>query len=493
MRTDGSRQQKISDGVARYLTVVENRIYYMNWDDRLIYSIDTDGKNRQQLNNDTSDFMNVVGDKIYYVNRDYSERESRHGGIIYVMGTDGSDRQKVSDHQAAAINVVGDTIYFVEMEEGRICSISTTGSRFRKLDQQTATDCNLSFNVVDDRIYYSNYNDSGNLYSMKTDGSDDKRLNEEWAIYINILNDRIFYFNMYEAEIYTMLTDGSKHMSLDEFTGGAAHPGETQSPDVSNEIVPRIVFINNHQENPSEYIELIFEGAGYTSSTINLAIEDIPDDTVVLVSVAPKIDFSIEEIEKLEWYFSVGRYLGGNLIILYDPELPELPLLDRFIAGFAGVTVDNGLIFDEDPYIEALDVIFAHVVDGGLPFTAEAERITTNNTPMGVRFPRPLLLESQQGGPVLYPLIQTFSNTSYAKDISSGNIATTERENGDQPGPFIIASYAKWSINNINNKMVDAHLIIAGATLFDDTFLDVFGNAFYNMQLLADLANDMKP
>jgi len=257
---------------------------------------------------------------------------------------------------------------------------------------------------------------------------------------------------------------------------------------VLNEEISRIVFITNHQENPKEVFSMIFERSGYVSSTINLAFEDIPDDTTVLVSAAPKFDFLNEEIRKLEDYL----IFGGSFIYLYDPQLPSLPNFDKFLAEW-GVTVENKVIFDDDYTIPQLGVIATHVVAGTLPSTVNGEFITNNIIPVGAFLPRSLRAEDTRGDFVLTPLISTFSASSYTKDIHDGNITTTMRESGDDQGPFAIAYHVRRMTRNAEGLQVYANLIVAGANLFEDAFLNMYGDSFYNPVFIADMANDFNP
>jgi len=257
---------------------------------------------------------------------------------------------------------------------------------------------------------------------------------------------------------------------------------------VLNEDVAHIVFIDNHQENPTEFISVIFERSGYVSSSINLVFDDIPDNTTVLVSAAPKFDFLSEEIRKLEEYLM----LGGVFIYLYDPQLPSLPLFDNFLAEW-GVTVENKIIFDEDYTIPQLGVVATHVVSGALPSTVNAQMLTQNVMPVGAFLPRPLRAEETRGDFLLLPLISTFTSSSYTKDINDGNITTTERESGDEQGPFTIAYNVRRMTRNADGLQVYANLIVAGANLFEDAFLGMYGESFYNPVLIADMANDFNP
>ena len=261
---------------------------------------------------------------------------------------------------------------------------------------------------------------------------------------------------------------------------------------VLNESIARIVFVNNHQEDPSEYMRMIFERSGYTSTSINLVLEDIPEDTALIVSAAPKFDFLDDEIVKLERYLA----LGGSAMIIYDFSTASLPVLDSFLADW-GVSVENKLIFDDVyTFIAELGVIGARVVSGVLPSTVDAEIFTSEAIPLGAFLPRPLRAEWSGGwsGPfTLHPFIQTFSESSYAKDINEGNVTTQAREPGDESGPFILAYNTRMGTRDINNHPAYADLIVVSAGFFDDTLLSMYGDTFYNAYLLADIANDLNP
>jgi len=258
---------------------------------------------------------------------------------------------------------------------------------------------------------------------------------------------------------------------------------------VLNEEIARIVFINNHGESQMQYMNLVFERSGYVSSTINLATEEIPDDTIVLVSAAPNFDFLNDEIVKLEQFLS----LGGNAIILYDSQLPSLPLLENFLFEW-GVVIEDQLVFDDEyTFIAQYGIIGAYVPAGDLPSTVNAEMLTTNVVPIGAMAARPITQTGAGGGFSRNPLIRTFSTSSYAKDISGGSITTTERESGDESGPFALAYNISRLTRDANGNQVNANLIVAGAAMFDDTFLSMFGDNFYNRILIADIANDLNP
>ena len=258
---------------------------------------------------------------------------------------------------------------------------------------------------------------------------------------------------------------------------------------VLNETIARIVFVENHGEDRTEHMRQIFERSGYVSSSINLALEEIPDDTILLVSAAPKFDFLYEEIVKLEEFLS----LGGNVMIIYDFGTEQLPVLDTFLAQW-GVAVENKLVFDEDfTFMTARGgVIGAVVSPGPLPFTDQAAAFT-REIPVGVPMARPLTATMGEGVMEnMFPLVRTVSASSYAK-ILDGTAATWEREPGDASGPFTLAYNIRHLTRDAENNQVWANLFVVGAGIFDDQFIMHFADTFYNVALLANIANDINP
>jgi hypothetical protein len=74
-----------------------------------------------------------------------------------------------------------------------------------------------------------------------------------------------------------------------------------------------------------------------------------------------------------------------------------------------------------------------------------------------------------------------------------GAATTTERESGDESGPFVIAYNVRRHVRGTDGGWESANLIVAGADMFEDSFLGMFGSTFYNAMLIADLADDFNP
>ncbi|MCL2003437.1 MAG: GldG family protein [Oscillospiraceae bacterium] len=261
---------------------------------------------------------------------------------------------------------------------------------------------------------------------------------------------------------------------------------------VLNDGLASAVFLEGHRESGAALLTEIFERGGYAVSSVNLVFEDIPADADVLISVAPLTDFLDEELVKLEHYLSTG----GNAMIFYEFSLPPMPNLDRFLAEW-GIGIEDKIVFDEAHRIAGQPFLLgAQVRAGILPFTEDAETATSGFPGVGVPFARPLRAvwgEGTRNTFTVFPLIQTFSAASYAKDLSQGGITTPERESDDDSGPFVLAYNTRYHAYDVDRNLVFSNLIVAGAEMISDSFLLNYGDYFYNNAFLRNLANDLNP
>jgi DNA-directed RNA polymerase subunit M/transcription elongation factor TFIIS len=185
-------------------------------------------------------FVAMQGDRLYFSD----------GNFITSMKSDGTDRQKLDVGAIGIvcnINVVGERIYFTEFKDydiefddddteldrsciiyayfgdnedyySSIYSIKTDGTDKRKLND----DISYAINVVGDQIFYINTSDVSRLYSIKTDGTGRRQLNDEFVDCFCVVGEKIYYFgSKYDEEssiqsIYSINTDGTGRQKLDE-------------------------------------------------------------------------------------------------------------------------------------------------------------------------------------------------------------------------------------------------------------------------------------
>ena len=189
----------------------EDRIFFSNaHDDYFIHYIYIDGDDEwTRLNENPAIFLNIVNERVFYINFD-----SR---AIYSMDLDAGDLRRLSDDAAWWLNVVGNRIYFVNLDDDNtIHSMNLDGSDQQRLGNDYA----MQLIVYDNSIFYSNMGmgEVGFMYSMNLDGSDRRRLNEDaFSGIINIQEDRIFYIALIDVgwALCSMNFDGTdQHMHM---------------------------------------------------------------------------------------------------------------------------------------------------------------------------------------------------------------------------------------------------------------------------------------
>jgi len=177
MNTDGSDRKMLNDVFARYMHIVNDRIYFSNSNYRgYIYSMNIDGTDLQQLNEDGVSGLTVIDDWVYYnISRSSDNQYGKDGMGIYKMRTDGIDRLFLTDDEVVYFNVEGDKIYYEA--SGEYLSISIDG----KNRQQEFYDWTSPAHTK--RLRYFFDEDNRKLYCMRNDGSDRRQLSKnEWIV-----------------------------------------------------------------------------------------------------------------------------------------------------------------------------------------------------------------------------------------------------------------------------------------------------------------------
>ena len=197
-------------------------IYYVSDDGLKIYARKTDSSGMKKINDDPSSNINVVGDWVYYL--DNSSGGS--GGQICAIKTDGSERRVINEKEnIASMIVVGDWIYYVSFDRS-INTIRIDGSGNRSI---TTAEESVSNMIMDgDWIYYNNWNDEGCIYAIRTDGSERRKVSDEFFYCIFIIDEWMYWFTqdidhndkwVGSSRIGAIKTDGSEACTILETKG----------------------------------------------------------------------------------------------------------------------------------------------------------------------------------------------------------------------------------------------------------------------------------
>lgn len=151
--------------------------------------------------------LNVIDGWIYYIRSSPDDPTP----AIWKMRTDGSEDTLVTSTgdlgTVLKMTVVDDEIYFLALNRASaiktICRVDTDGGKVTPLHSIGAL--SAGFAVYDGWIYYS---ENGEMYRLRTDGSENKRIADTYAPYISIADGKLYYAS---SGIWSMNLDGSNH------------------------------------------------------------------------------------------------------------------------------------------------------------------------------------------------------------------------------------------------------------------------------------------
>lgn len=185
VKLDGTGEEKVIDDKSYYLNTSGDWLYYYTAGEKNgICRIKPDGSDRRVIAERLAQNIMVAGDWIYYV--DYTDSadigSSTEYGRIFRMKTDGTLIEKVCEQRASIFNISGEWIYFRRNDDEKLYKIKVDGTGEAKISDAAV----MTFCILEDKIYYIDSSDGNNaIWSMKSDGTEAKKLSEDKAMSLN--------------------------------------------------------------------------------------------------------------------------------------------------------------------------------------------------------------------------------------------------------------------------------------------------------------------
>lgn len=107
----------------------------------------------------------------------------------------------------------------------------------------------------------------------------------------------------------------------------------------------KLQFIKGYEEDDESSLQSLLEDNNYDVSEISILTNDISPDVKAAVIFAPKRDYDLESIDKLNSFMENGKSEGKTIVYIANPEQGEVPNLNSFLNSW-GITVDNGTVFE---------------------------------------------------------------------------------------------------------------------------------------------------
>lgn len=170
----------------------------------------------------------------------------------------------------------------------------------------------------------------------------------------------------------------------------------------------KIALIYGHDESLSSQLVEVLMNAGYDSEqsliTLDLATQDIPENTRLVIINNPQKDFNGYEAEKsgkVNEIAKLDRYLKeyGNLFVLIGNTTKELPELSEYLSTEWGIDFHAGEVVEDDGNSETVDgrsIIARYNIDEeNAPYAYEvARRVGTSSARTVMSNTTPLYLSS---------------------------------------------------------------------------------------------------
>jgi len=244
----------------------------------------------------------------------------------------------------------------------------------------------------------------------------------------------------------------------------------------------KVVYTTGHGESGYTSVGEVLERNGYQVGTIDILTEELPEEgKAVIVINVPQQDFSSDEIAKLDKYLEKG----GNVQIHFDPMIPSLPNLEKYLAEDWGIIRNNHVILD-----------VTNMVGGSYMLADLGEHEIT--APIGESQKRAgygpansFSVAPEKPASVKIDTLLSTKGDSYAKEsiekmMEQGDVRKFDE---DIDGPFDILIAATRETGNVDYDIFTGRLIVGGSSVtFDQLTLD---GSFANEDVLLNTINWM--
>lgn len=318
--------------------------------------------------------------------------------------------------------------------------------------------------------YLKSYDTDTNIYILSSEANQDARIGQVIDQYSKY-SDKIKAENINPSENPTfgkkyaqngeslgnnsVIVDGGdkyRIIGMTEFYGIDAQSGKYSSLNAENKINGALSYISAKEEKKAYlttgHNELKVDGAktklqdiNYSVADWNSVTESAPEDMSLLMIVRPTVDFSTEEITKLDGYLQKG----GKVQLYFDVDSQSLTNLYTYLKNVWGIEVNDDVVVETDR---------AHTVALGqsgmalfMPVMRDMEftKSLRENKRTVAYFPysKPLYLAFEVNGQTETKAVLTSTDKAYTATIDSNAKTDSSKE-----GEMIVAALSKDNAHN---------------------------------------------
>jgi len=141
----------------------------------------------------------------------------------------------------------------------------------------------------------------------------------------------------------------------------------------------KIGFVTGHNEEDTTPIKTVLSGEGIEFEDFNIMIDGISDDYDMIFIYGPRVDFSVDEINRVEEYLASGH----NMQIYFD-QVEECVNLTEYMTQL-GLQYDSGYVIEKDPQRLYSDYAVPYMISHSVTNTIKNNLVvpyTVNITPL---------------------------------------------------------------------------------------------------------------
>ncbi len=247
--------------------------------------------------------------------------------------------------------------------------------------------------------------------------------------------------------------------------------------------ISRIVYTTGHGEAASSVMTGVLERDGYQTGQLDILTGEFPEDTKTVVVInAPQQDFATEEISKLDKYL----IQGGNVQIYFDPRVPALPNLEKYLAEDWGIIRNNHVVLDVNNMVENELFMVAQIGEHDItnPLTESQKRA-------GYGPANSLSVSPEKPATVIIDTLLSTQDSAYAKESLEKMMEQGELQKmaDDTEGPFDILVAATRETGNVDYDIFTGRLVVSGSSyIFNEMAQDT---RFANEDIMLNSINWM--
>lgn len=225
----------------------------------------------------------------------------------------------------------------------------------------------------------------------------------------------------------------------------------------------------------------------YDVAALDLASSGLGDEYDFAILLAPKSDYSVNEMSKIDGFLYNGGKYGKTLIYTADPSQPRLPNIDAFLAEW-GLAFGDGAVFETDPsrtYLNRPFYVMPEYTDAGF-----RDMLADSKSNILLPMSRPLNVLFRSKDDNYTGVLLEFGGTAGVRptDAPEGFTASQAAVWGPMPA---MARAEKRLVVNGETKSVSNVVASASTQMFETTvfYSTVLTNGEYVINIMNSLAN----